>query len=216
MTNDQTQPRIKHVAIAGNIGAGKTTLCTQLGKHFGWDVHYESTDDNPYLSDFYTDMKRWSFNLQIYFLNNRYRQILDIHKGNVTVIQDRTIYEDAFIFAPNLHDMGLMPSRDFENYFDLFKLMTSQIQAPDLLIYLKADISTLVSHIQSRGRDYEGSMSLDYLEKLNERYNEWISGYTEGNLLVINADDVDFKNRPEDLGKVINMVQAELHGLFPK
>ena len=149
-------------------------------------------------------------------MNNRYRQILDIHKGNVTVIQDRTIYEDAFIFAPNLHDMGLMPSRDFENYFDLFKLMTSQIQAPDLLIYLKADISTLVSHIQSRGRDYEGSMSLDYLEKLNERYNEWISGYTEGNLLVINADDVDFKNRPEDLGKVINMVQAELHGLFPK
>lgn len=214
MTNDQTQPKIKHVAIAGNIGAGKTTLCTQLGKHFGWDVHYESTDDNPYLSDFYTDMKRWSFNLQIYFLNNRYRQILDIHKGDVTVIQDRTIYEDAFIFAPNLHDMGLMPTRDFENYFDLFKLMTSQIQAPDLLIYLKADISTLVSHIQSRGRDYEGSMSLDYLKKLNERYDEWISGYTEGNLLIINADEVDFKNRPEDLGKVINMVQAELHGLF--
>ncbi len=216
MTNDQTTPDIKHVAIAGNIGAGKTTLCTQLGKHFGWEVHYESTDDNPYLSDFYTDMKRWSFNLQIYFLNNRYRQILDIHKGDHTVIQDRTIYEDAFIFAPNLHDMGLMPTRDFENYFDLFKLMTSQIQAPDLLIYLKADISTLVSHIQSRGRDYEGSMSLDYLKSLNERYDDWISGYTEGNLLVINADNIDFKNRPEDLGKVVNMVQAELHGLFQK
>lgn len=215
MSSEHTKVKIKHVAIAGNIGAGKTTLCTQLGKHFGWEIHYESTDNNPYLSDFYTDMKRWSFNLQIYFLNNRYRQILDIHNGNHTVIQDRTIYEDAFIFAPNLHDMGLMTTRDFNNYFDLFKLMTSQISAPDLLIYLKADISTLVSHIQGRGRDYEGSMSLDYLKRLNERYDEWIEGYNEGNLLIINANEVDFKNRPEDLGKVINMVQAELHGLFP-
>ena len=215
MSSEQTTPRVKHVAIAGNIGAGKTTLCTQLGKHFGWEVHYESTDDNPYLSDFYNDMKRWSFNLQVYFLNNRYRQILNIHQGNHTVVQDRTIYEDAFIFAPNLHDMGLMSTRDFENYFELFKLMTSQISAPDLLIYLKADISTLVSHIQSRGRDYEGSMSLDYLKRLNQRYDTWISSYKEGNLLIINADDVDFKNRPEDLGKVVNMVQAELHGLFP-
>lgn len=160
-------------------------------------------------------MKRWSFNLQVYFLNNRYRQILNIHKGDQTVIQDRTIYEDAFIFAPNLHDMGLMATRDFENYFDLFQLMTSQISPPDLLIYLKADISTLVSHIQNRGRDYEGSMSLDYLKRLNQRYDEWISGYKEGNLLIINADNIDFKHRPEDLGKVVNMVQAELHGLFP-
>ncbi len=211
---NQTPPNVKHVAIAGNIGAGKTTLCTQLGKNFGWDVHYESTDNNPYLSDFYNDMKRWSFNLQIYFLNNRYRQILDIHKGDVTVIQDRTIYEDANIFAPNLHDMGLMTTRDFDNYTDLFNLMTSQISPPDLLIYLKADISTLVSHIQSRGRDYEGSISIDYLKRLNERYDAWIDTYDAGNLLVIDANKVDFKNRPDDLGKVVNLVQGELHGLF--
>lgn len=205
---------IRHVAIAGNIGAGKTTLCEQLAKNFGWDVHYESTDNNPYLSDFYTDMKRWSFNLQVYFLNNRYRQILNIQNGDRTVIQDRTIYEDAHIFAPNLHDMGLMTTRDFENYRDLFELMMSQVKAPDLLIYLKASIPTLVSHIQSRGRDYEGSMSLDYLKKLNDRYEEWIDGYTAGNLLVINADEIDFKKNPEDLGKVVNQVQGQLHGLF--
>ncbi|MEL6639666.1 MAG: deoxynucleoside kinase, partial [Bacteroidota bacterium] len=154
------------------------------------------------------------FNLQVYFLNNRYRQILEILKGGITVVQDRTIYEDAYIFAPNLHDMGLMSTRDFNNYFDLFKLMTSQIQPPDLLIYLKADISTLVSHIQTRGRDYEGSMSLDYLKRLNERYEDWIDGYREGNLLVIDANEVDFKNNPEDLGKVINLVSGELLGLF--
>jgi len=215
MNSDQNKSNIRHVAIAGNIGAGKTTLCEQLGHHFGWQVHYESTDNNPYLSDFYNDMKRWSFNLQVFFLNNRYRQILDIHRGDITVVQDRTIYEDAYIFAPNLHDMGLMATRDFENYFDLFKLMTSQIQSPDLLIYLRASISTLVSHIQSRGRDYEGSMSLDYLKKLNERYENWIQTYREGPLLIINVDEVDFKNNPEDLGKIINMVSGELHGLFP-
>jgi deoxyadenosine/deoxycytidine kinase len=205
---------IKHIAIAGNIGAGKTTLCEQLGKHFNWEVHYESTDNNPYLSDFYTDMQRWSFNLQVFFLNNRYRQILDIQNGNKAVIQDRTIYEDAYIFAPNLHDMGLMATRDFENYSDLFELMMSQVNPPDLLIYLKADISTLVSHIQARGRDYEGSMSLDYLKRLNERYENWIKDYSKGNLLIINADEVDFKNNPEDLGKIVNQVRAELHGLF--
>ena len=208
------QKVIKHIAIAGNIGAGKTTLCTQLGKHFNWEVHYESTDNNPYLSDFYMDMKRWSFNLQIFFLNNRYQQVLEILQGDKTVIQDRTIYEDAYIFAPNLHDMGLMSSRDFKNYFTLFKTMSSQIQPPDLLIYLKAGIPTLVDHIQSRGRDYEGSMSLDYLKKLNERYDGWIEEYDEGKLLVINADDIDFKNNPEDVGKVVDMVNAELHGLF--
>jgi deoxyadenosine/deoxycytidine kinase len=207
-------PGIKHVAIAGNIGAGKTTLSTQLGRHFGWDVHYESTDNNPYLSDFYLDMQRWSFNLQVYFLHNRYAQILNIHQGDRTVIQDRTIYEDAHIFAPNLHDMGLMTTRDFENYLSLFHTMTSQISPPDLLIYLRAGIPTLVEHIQTRGRDYEGNMSLDYLRRLNERYENWIGGYKEGNLLIINADEVDFINRPEDLGKVLNLVQAELQGLF--
>jgi deoxyadenosine/deoxycytidine kinase len=204
----------KYIAIAGNIGAGKTTLCTRLGRQFAWEIHYESTEDNPYLSDFYTDMHRWSFNLQIYFLNSRYRQILKILSGNQTVIQDRTIYEDAFIFAPNLHDMGLMSTRDFNNYSDLFRTMSSQVQAPDLLIYLRAGIPTLVSHIQSRGRDYEGNMSLDYLKRLNERYENWISTYKEGKLLIINADEVDFERSPEDLGKVIQMVNAELHGLF--
>ncbi|MCB0618603.1 MAG: deoxynucleoside kinase [Saprospiraceae bacterium] len=206
--------QVKHVAIAGNIGAGKTTLTTQLGKHFGWDVHYESADDNPYLSDFYNDMKRWSFNLQIYFLNSRYQQVLRILDGDRTVVQDRTIYEDAYIFAPNLHDMGLMSTRDFENYFALFQTMSSQIKAPDLLIYLRATIPTLVEHIQSRGRDYEGNMSLDYLKRLNERYETWINSYDEGRLLIINADEVDFLHNAEDLGQVVSLVQGELHGLF--
>ena len=205
---------IKYIAIAGNIGAGKTTLTTQLGKHFNWEVHYESTDDNPYLSDFYTDMQRWSFNLQIYFLNSRLRQLLDILKGNRTVIQDRTIYEDAYIFAPNLHDMGLMATRDFRNYQSLFETMSSQIQPPDLLIYLKASISTLVDHIHQRGRDYEGNISIEYLKRLNEKYEKWIDGYDKGKLLIINSDEVDFIGNPEDLGKIITSVQGELHGLF--
>ena len=212
--NQMDFPKIKHVAIAGNIGAGKTTLTALLSKHFGWDVHYESADDNPYLSDFYEDMQRWAFNLQIYFLNSRYQQILKILNGDRTVIQDRTIYEDAYIFAPNLHDMGLMPTRDFQNYFQLFKTMSSQIQPPDLLIYLRASIPTLVSHIHERGRDYEGSMSLDYLKRLNERYENWISNYKVGKLLIISVDNMDFKNNPEDLGEIINQVSAELHGLF--
>ena len=214
MSKDSSSSVIKHIAIAGNIGAGKTTLSELLAKNFGWDVHYESAEDNPYLSDFYEDMHRWSFNLQIYFLNSRYQQILKILNGDRTVIQDRTIYEDASIFAPNLHDMGLMSSRDFQNYFDLFKTMSSQIQPPDLLIYLKAGIPTLVSHIQNRGRDYEGNMSLDYLKRLNQRYDNWIDTYTEGKLLIINSDELDFKNNPEHLGKVVNLVNGELHGLF--
>ncbi|MBK8043120.1 MAG: deoxynucleoside kinase [Haliscomenobacter sp.] len=215
MEQPSNPPRaVKYVAIAGNIGAGKTTLCTQLGKTFGWEVHYESADDNPYLIDFYNDMRRWSFNLQIYFLNSRYRQILRILREDKTVIQDRTIYEDAYIFAPNLHDMGLMPTRDYHNYLDLFHTMSSQIQPPDLLIYLRAGIPTLVDHIQVRGRDYEGSISLDYLRRLNDRYENWISSYTEGNLLIINSDDVDFANNAEDLGKIVNLVDAELNGLF--
>ena len=206
--------KIKHIAIAGNIGAGKTTLTEKLSKHFGWEVHYESTDDNPYLSDFYNDMQRWSFNLQIFFLNSRYQQVLRILSGDTTVVQDRTIYEDAYIFAPNLHDMGLMSTRDFQNYFQLFKTMSSQIQPPDLLIYLKASIPTVVDHIQERGRDYEGNMSLDYLRRLNERYENWISGYKEGRLLIISADQYDFIHNPEDLGEIVNLVRGQLHGLF--
>jgi deoxyadenosine/deoxycytidine kinase len=214
MDEEKQPPLIRHIAIAGNIGAGKTTLSTKLGKAFSWEVHYESTENNPYLSDFYNDMQRWAFNLQIYFLNSRYQQVLKILNGDRTVVQDRTIYEDAYIFAPNLHDMGLMAKRDFDNYFELFRTMSSQIRPPDLLIYLRASIPTLVAHIQTRGREYEGSMSLDYLRRLNERYENWIAGYREGRLLVINVDEIDFENNPEDLGKVVNLVGAELHGLF--
>lgn len=204
----------KHIGIAGNIGAGKTTLTTELAKHFGWHPHFEDVEDNPYLADFYHDMQRWSFNLQVYFLNSRYRQIIGIQNGDKTVIQDRTIYEDAMIFAPNLHDMGLMSKRDFENYYTLFDIMLKQVNAPDLLIYLKASIPTLVEHIQLRGRDYEGSISIDYLKNLNERYDNWISGYKAGKLLVINVDEVDFINNKNDLGDIIAKVQAELYGLF--
>ncbi len=211
---DTNFKNLRHIAVAGNIGAGKTTLSEMLSKHYGWEVMYEDTNTNPYLSDFYNDMKRWSFNLQIYFLNSRYQQILDIRKGEKTVIQDRTIYEDAFIFAPNLHEMNLMTERDFNNYFELFRLMSSQVAAPDLLIYLRSDIATLVSHIQTRGRDYEGSMSLDYLKKLNEKYENWINNYAEGKLLIINVDNLDFKNRKEDLGSIIEKVNKELYGLF--
>jgi deoxyadenosine/deoxycytidine kinase len=213
---DPAQPKapLRHIAIAGNIGAGKTTLCNLLAKHFQWEVNFESTDDNPYLGDFYHDMQRWSFNLQVYFLNSRYRQVLEIQKGDKTVVQDRTIYEDAHIFAPNLHDMGLMAARDFENYYTLFKTMTSQIRPPDLLIYLRTGIPTLVDHIQKRGRDYEGSISLDYLRRLNDRYENWISGYVEGRLLILDNDELDFESNKEDLGLVIDKIQRELYGLF--
>lgn len=203
-----------HIAIAGNIGSGKTTLAGLLSKHYKWEAHYEDVDTNPYLNNFYEDMKRWSFNLQIYFLNSRFRQVVEIRKKEVTVIQDRTIYEDAYIFAPNLHAMGLMSSRDFNNYSSLFELMSSFIQAPDLLIYLKASVPTLVNQIQKRGRDYENSIRIDYLQKLNERYEEWIAGYELGKLLVINVNDIKFEERQEDLGKVMHKIDAEIHGLF--
>jgi len=203
-----------HIAIAGNIGSGKTTLSGLLAKHFGWQAHYEDVDTNPYLSSFYEDMQRWSFNLQIYFLNSRFRQIVDIRKSGKNVIQDRTIYEDAFIFAPNLHDMNLMTTRDFDNYKSLFELMTSFLQPPDLLIYLRAEVPTLVRNIQKRGREYEASIRLDYLKSLSERYEAWINGYSEGKLLIFDVDNMNFQDNPEDLGYVIERVQASLHGLF--
>ena len=204
-----------HIAIAGNIGAGKTTLTGLLAKHYKWEAHYEDVEDNPYLNDFYEDMHRWSFNLQIYFLNSRFNQIVEIRKSPKTVIQDRTIYEDAFIFAPNLHSMGLMSSRDFENYFTLFNLMTSLIQPPDLLIYLRASVPRLVEQIQKRGRKYESGIRLDYLKKLNERYEAWISGYNNSKILVVDIDKNNFHEKNEDLSEIINKIDAELHGLFP-
>ena len=203
-----------HVAIAGNIGAGKTTLTKLLAKHYKWEAQLEDVVDNPYLDDFYNQMERWSFNLQVYFLNSRFRQVSLIRKSGKDIIQDRTIYEDAHIFAPNLHAMGLMTNRDFENYKSLFDLMESFVQGPDLLIYLRSSISNLVSQIHKRGRDYENSISIDYLSRLNERYEAWIHGYDKGNLLVIDVDHLDFVDNPEDLGSIINKIDAEIHGLF--
>jgi len=203
-----------HIAIAGNIGSGKTTLTRLLSKHFGWKAHYEDVDTNPYLNSFYEDMQRWSFNLQVYFLNSRFRQVIKIRQSGKTVIQDRTIYEDAYIFAPNLHSMNLMSTRDFENYSSLFELMSSFIQPPDLLIYLRSSVPNLVNQIQKRGREYEESIRLDYLKLLNERYEGWISKYESGKLLIIDVDDVDFESVPEDLGMVIEKINAEIHGLF--
>ena len=203
-----------HIAVAGNIGSGKTTITKLLAKHYGWDAHYEKVDENPYLNDFYEDMQRWSFNLQIYFLNSRFNQIVNIKKSGKTVIQDRTIYEDAYIFAPNLHSMGLMSTRDFENYFTLFNLMTSLIDPPDLLIYLKASVPTLVNQIQKRGRDYENNIRLDYLKKLNDRYDSWIQAYNLGKLVIIDVDNTNFIEKKEDLREVIDKIDAEIHGHF--
>ena len=203
-----------HIAIAGNIGAGKTTLTQLLAKHFKWEPHFEEVVDNPYLDDFYHQMERWSFNLQIYFLNSRFRQILDIRNNGKNVIQDRTIYEDAYIFAPNLHAMGLMTNRDFENYRALFELMESVTESPDLLIYLRSSIPNLVAQIHKRGRDYENSISIDYLSRLNERYEAWVHNYDKGKLLIIDVDNLNFVDSPEDLGNVISRIDGELHGLF--
>ena len=202
-----------HIAIAGNIGSGKTTLTRLLSKHFGWKPHYEEVDNNPYLESFYEDMKRWSFNLQIYFLNSRFRQVMEIRKSGDNIIQDRTIYEDAYIFAANLYDMGLMETRDYQNYQDLFELMSSFLQAPDLLIYLRASVPTLVRQIQKRNRDYEQSIRLDYLKALNKRYENWISSYNKGKLLIIESDDIDLE-KPEDLSTVIDQINGSLNGLF--
>ena len=203
-----------HIAVAGNIGSGKTTLTKMLAAHYGWTPKFESVDYNPYLADYYEDMERWSFNLQIYFLNKRFKDVVDISETDEVIIQDRTIYEDARIFAPNLHSMGLMSTRDFENYTDLFDLMMSMVNPPDLLIYLKSSIPNLVAQIQKRGREYEKGIRIDYLTGLNDRYDEWISGY-KGNLLIVDADNIKFANRPEDFEKITDMIDAKLFGLFP-
>ena len=210
----KTQNKAMHIAVAGNIGSGKTTLTNMLAKHYNWEVQLEDMDDNPYISDFYEDMQRWSFNLQVYFLNVRFNNIRKIRESNKTVIQDRTIYEDACIFAPNLHAMGLMSTRDFDNYISLYKSLNSMIQPPDLLIYLRASVPTLVSQIQQRGREYEESIRLDYLKRLNERYEAWISTYDKGKLLIIDIDNNRFPESQEDLGKIINSIDAEINGLF--
>ena len=206
--------KINHIAVAGNIGAGKSTLTNLLAKNFNWQPQFEDVENNPYLNDFYDDMPRWSFNLQIYFLNSRFQQVIEIKDSPNPIIQDRTIYEDAEIFAPNLHKMGLMSSRDFENYKSLYSTIISQIEAPDLMIYLKASIPTLVDNIQKRGRDYEENIRLDYLKRLNEFYESWIGKYDQGKLLVIDCDKLNFVDKEEDLAEIYNKVQAELHGLF--
>jgi deoxyadenosine/deoxycytidine kinase len=203
-----------HIAIAGNIGSGKTTLTSLLAKNFAWDAHFEDVDDNPYLNDFYNDMQRWSFNLQIYFLNTRFNQILSFRRSGKTLVQDRTIYEDAYIFLFNLHAMGLMSTRDFENYFTLFNMLGSLIQPPDLVVYLRASVPTLVRQIQKRGRKYEDNIRLDYLKRLNERYEAWIESYKLGKMLIVDVDSYNFIDKPEDLSVVIDKVNASIHGLF--
>ncbi|MDC0579413.1 deoxynucleoside kinase [Bacteroidia bacterium] len=203
-----------HIAIAGNIGSGKTTLTKLLSNHYDWEPHYEAMDNNPYITDFYDDMTRWSFNLQIYFLHTRFSSLIAARNSSKTIIQDRTIYEDAYIFAPNLHAMGLMSTRDFDTYQSLFSNIKISVNAPDVLIYLRSSIGNLVSQIQKRGRDYEDSIRLDYLKRLNERYEAWISTYKDGKLLIIDVDDIDFENNPEHLGSIINKIDAEINGLF--
>jgi deoxyadenosine/deoxycytidine kinase len=204
----------KHIAVAGNIGSGKTTLTQMLSKHYKWTPHFEDVEHNPYLVDFYEDMHRWSFNLQVYFLNNRLKHLLDIRSGKESVIQDRTIYEDAYIFAPNLYEMGLMTKRDFENYASFFDTVKKLISPPDLLIYLRGTIPSLVDQIQKRGREYEENIRLDYLKRLNEFYNKWIDKYTDGPLLIIDIDKVNFADREEDLAEVIRRIDAQINGLF--
>jgi deoxyadenosine/deoxycytidine kinase len=201
-------------AIAGNIGAGKTSLAKLLSKHYKWEPHFEDVIHNPYLDDFYVHMERWSFNLQVYFLNSRFRQLMSFNGSEKSVVQDRTVYEDAYIFAPNLHAMGLMNQRDFNNYLSLFELMESMIKAPELLIYLRSSIPNLVNKIHKRGREYENSISIEYLSRLNERYEAWVSTYDKGKLLVIDVDNLDFVHKKEDLGFIIEKIDAEMSGLF--
>lgn len=203
-----------HIAITGNIGAGKTTLTTLLAKHYQWEAQFEDVDHNPYLEDFYSDMSKWSFALQIYFLGSRFRQVKEIRESGKNIIQDRTIYEDAHIFAENLNDMNLLSKRDYNNYMSVFNLMKNFVSAPDLLIYLKSDVPNLVKKIYKRGREYEATISIDYLSKLNQKYEKWIDGYREGKLLIIEVDELDFVDRPEDFGIILEKIDAELNGLF--
>lgn len=207
-------PLPKHIAVAGNIGAGKTTLVTKLARQFGWEPHFEAVDHNPYLEDFYRDMKTWAFPLQIYFLNSRFNQVLDIRRSPHTIIQDRTIYEDAFIFAKNLRDSGFLSARDYATYFSLFQSMSSMIEPPDLLIYLRASIPKLIEQISRRGREYEAGISIGYLEDLNRNYQSWIEQYTHGRLMVFDVDELDYVQNPEDLGFIINRIEGEFYGLF--
>ena len=203
-----------HIAVVGNIGAGKTTLTSLLAKDLGWEPQYEAVEHNPYLEDFYNDMKRWSFNLQIFFLNSRFQHMLELQKTKKNIVQDRTIYEDAYIFAENLHDMGLMSTRDFENYSAIFESILEFIQPPDLLIYLKASVPTLVNNIQLRGREYEAGIRLDYLSKLNEKYEKWIGSYTGGKILILDKDKLDFAKNTEDMSFVLQQIELEINGLF--
>ncbi|MBQ7635525.1 MAG: deoxynucleoside kinase [Bacteroidaceae bacterium] len=203
-----------HIAIAGNIGSGKTTLTKMLAKHYGWQPRFEPVEHNPYLDDFYADMSRWSFNLQVYFLNKRFKEVVEISKSKDVIVQDRTIFEDARIFAPNLHDMGMMSDRDFQNYTDLFDLMMSLVRLPDLMIYIRSTIPNLVAQIQKRGRDFEKSIRIDYLQGLNERYENWIAGY-KGHLIIVDGDNLKFEGSQDSFRQVTDMIDAQLYGLFP-
>lgn len=202
-----------HIAIAGNIGSGKTTLTKMLAHRYGWTPRFEPVDNNPYLDDFYADMPRWAFNLQIYFLNKRFQEVVEISKSSDTIIQDRTIFEDARIFAPNLHTMGMMSDRDFANYTDLFDLMISLVNLPDLMIYIRSTVPNLISQIQKRGRDFERSIRIDYLAGLNDRYEEWIKDY-KGNLIIVDGDKVKFENNAHDFQSITDMIDSRLYGLF--
>ena len=203
-----------HIAIAGNIGAGKTSLTDLLSKHYKWQGHFEEVVENPYLDDFYHQMERWSFNLQIYFLNSRFSQLIEIQKSGINVIQDRSIYEDAHIFAPNLHAMGLLSQRDYQNYKSLFELMEGMVTGPDLMIYLRSSIPNLVDNIHKRGREFENSISIDYLNRLNERYEAWIHNYAKGKLLILDVDELNFVDNPSDIGAIIEKIDSEINGLF--